>query len=85
MVFLNLRSSLERLIELNVIPVINENDAVSTEELQAEVGDKSFGDNDKLAALVAAKLEADLLIILTDVDGIYDSQSPQKNPHAKED
>ncbi len=75
--YLNLRSTLAKLLELGVVPIINENDTVSTAELE-ETGDGSerrvnFGDNDKLSALVSAKIEADLLLILTDVDGLYDA------------
>lgn len=61
--YLNARHTLLTLLELNVVPVINENDTVATEEIQ-------FGDNDKLSALVAAKIDADLLIILSDVEGL---------------
>jgi glutamate 5-kinase len=73
--YLNLRSTITRLLDLGVIPIINENDTVSTAELET-VGAGShvkinFGDNDKLSALVASKIEADLLIILTDVEGLY--------------
>ncbi|HKV39652.1 MAG TPA: glutamate 5-kinase, partial [Blastocatellia bacterium] len=67
---------LTKLLDLGVIPVINENDTVSTEELEPEDSQPyrrvNFGDNDKLSALVASKTEADLLLILTDVEGIYD-------------
>ena len=80
--YLNLRETFERLLSFNVIPVVNENDSVSTMELQEDVRTHSFGDNDLLSALVASKLGADLLLILTDVDGIYDSH-PKKNPNAK--
>jgi glutamate 5-kinase len=61
--YLNARSTLLTLLDLGVVPVINENDTVSVEEIQ-------FGDNDRLSALVAAKIDADLLIILSDVDGL---------------
>ena len=57
---------LKTLISLNVVPVINENDTTSTEEIK-------FGDNDKLSALVASFLHADLLVILSDVEGLYDA------------
>lgn len=72
--YLNLRSTLMAMLGRGVVPVINENDAVSTEELALLEGSSRqvFGDNDKLAALVAAKLDADLLVLLTDVDGVYD-------------
>ncbi|MBY0404353.1 MAG: glutamate 5-kinase [Cyanobacteria bacterium] len=80
--YLNLQKTLETLLNLHVIPVINENDTVSTMELQEEGKTKSFGDNDKLSALVASKLDADLLIILTNVDGIF-TDNPQQNPDAQ--
>ncbi len=64
--FLNLKNSVETLLSLGVVPVINENDSVST----AEIGN-AFGDNDSLSALVASKVDAELLIILTDIDGLY--------------
>lgn len=73
--YLNARSTLLTLLDFGVIPVINENDAVATEEIR-------FGDNDTLAALVANLVEADLLIILTDQAGILDSD-PGINPKAK--
>ena len=77
--YLNLRSALSRLLELRVLPVVNENDTVSTSEIEARprpgdsAGDRSpvFGDNDCLSALVASKLDADLLLILSDVSGLY--------------
>jgi len=72
--YLNLRSTITNLLELGVIPVINQNDPVSTAELEAESAPAykriNFGDNDKLSALVASKMEADLLLILTDVEGL---------------
>lgn len=73
--YLNLRSTLGELLELKVLPIINENDTVSTAELEplktsAEYK-VNFGDNDKLSALVASKTEANLLVILTDVEGLY--------------
>ncbi|HNX95143.1 MAG TPA: glutamate 5-kinase [Holophaga sp.] len=82
--FLNLRGTLEKLLELGVVPVINENDTVSTAELETP-GDWTrpiFGDNDKLSALVASGLDADLLLILSDVDGLY-TANPSKDPDAK--
>ncbi|MDW8238782.1 MAG: glutamate 5-kinase [Acidobacteriota bacterium] len=73
--YLNLRSTLTTLLELGALPIINENDTVSTAELElleaAPYVKINFGDNDKLAALVASKMEADLLVILTDVEGLY--------------
>lgn len=80
--YLNLRETMETLLKLKVIPIINENDTVSTMELQEEGRTKSFGDNDKLSSLVASKLGADLLVIFTNVDGIY-SENPQINPKAQ--
>jgi len=68
----NLRHTTERLLKLGVVPVINENDTVSTAELQVTSG-RIFSDNDRLAALVASKLEAEALILLTNVDGLLDS------------
>ncbi len=72
--YLNLRSTLETLLRRGVVPVINENDAVSTEELALASGERRrvFGDNDRLSALVASELDADLLILLTDVDGVFE-------------
>ena len=61
----NAQRTLYRLLELGVVPVVNENDTVATEEIR-------FGDNDRLAALVAHLVHADLLVLLSDVDGIYD-------------
>jgi glutamate 5-kinase len=73
--YLNARGTLLTLLELGVVPVINENDTVATEEIR-------FGDNDTLAALVANLLEADLLIILTDQKGLYE-RDPTLDPAAK--
>ena len=69
-------NTFNRLLEMNCIPIVNENDSVSTDELT------KFGGNDILSALVAKVCEADLLINLSDVDGLYDSD-PRKNPDAK--
>ncbi len=73
--YLNSRSTLNALLKLGVVPVINENDTVATDEIR-------FGDNDTLAALVANLVEADALIILTDQDGLFDSD-PRMNASAK--
>jgi glutamate 5-kinase len=73
--YLNLRDTLETLLGLGVVPILNENDVVST----AELAGQSFGDNDKLSALVASKLDADRLILLTNVDGIY-THNPNLEP-----
>lgn len=76
--YLNLRGTLGKLLELGVLPIINENDTVATAELEQEETAShvrvNFGDNDKLSALVASKTEADLLVILTDVDGFYTAE-----------
>ena len=73
--YLNARHALERLITDGVVPVINENDTVSVDEIK-------FGDNDTLAGLVAGLVSADALVILSDVDGLYDAD-PRGNPDAK--
>jgi len=74
----NLRSTLVSLLAMGVIPVINENDTVSTAELDhpAETAERNrvFGDNDKLSALVMAHIDADLLLLLSDVDGLYTAE-----------
>jgi len=67
--YLNARTALQRLLDLGAVPIINENDAVATDEL-------SYGDNDHLAALVTSMLDADLLALLSDVAGLYD-----RDPH----
>src|SRR5215471_2167481 len=78
--YLNLRNTLMTLLDMGVIPIINENDTVATSEL--EVSERaSFSDNDKLSALVMSKLEAHLLILLSDVDGLY-TDNPYENPNA---
>jgi glutamate 5-kinase len=75
--YLNLRNSIETLLKLAVVPVLNENDSVSTDEIGS-----AFGDNDKLSALVASKVDADLLILLSDIDALYD-KNPQKFADAR--
>ena len=72
--YLNARSTLRSLLGLDVIPVVNENDTVATDEIK-------FGDNDTLGALVTNLIEADVLVILTDQSGLY-SSDPRKNPAA---
>jgi glutamate 5-kinase len=72
----NAKNALLKLLELNIITIINENDVVSTEEIENSI----IGDNDNLSALVAKLIDADLLIILTDQDGLYD-----KNPNKSDD
>jgi len=73
--YLNARSTLRALLELDVVPIVNENDTVVTDEIQ-------FGDNDTLAALVANLCEADLLVILTDQEGLYDAD-PRRHADAR--
>lgn len=72
--YLNARSTLNTLLELGVVPVINENDTIVTDEIK-------FGDNDTLGALVANLIEADALVILTDQQGLY-SADPRQHPEA---
>lgn len=83
--YLNLRSTIAELLSLKVLPIINENDTVSTVELEAIAATQrkvNFGDNDKLSALVASKMDADILMILTDVEGLY-TADPKTNADAK--
>ena len=72
---LNLNNTIDSLLEHNVVPIFNENDAVSIKEISAV-----FGDNDTLSAVIASRVDADLLIIMSDVDGLYD-----KNPNIYKD
>lgn len=72
--FLNARNALNALLDYHAIPVINENDTIAVDEIK-------FGDNDTLSALVACLIDADLLIILSDIDGLF-SANPQENPDA---
>ena len=82
--YLSLRTTFNKLLELGAIPVINQNDTVSTVEISPRYADMQvcFSDNDKLSALVASELDADLLIILSDVNGLYD-KNPKTNPDAE--
>jgi glutamate 5-kinase len=73
--YLNARSTIAKLLEWRAVPVINENDTVATNEIR-------YGDNDRLAARVATMTSADLLILLSDIDGLYDAP-PGNNPNAK--
>ncbi len=75
--FLNLKNAVEHLLDLGAIPVMNENDSVST----TEIGN-IFGDNDSLSAHIASKLDAGLLILLTDIDALYD-KNPRDFPQAR--
>lgn len=72
---LNARGVLHTLLQMGILPVVNENDTVATDEFR-------FGDNDTLAAMTANLVEADVLVILTDQDGLFDSD-PRLNPHAR--
>ena len=77
----HLRSTFSALLEMGVIPVVNENDSVSSAEI--ETGHhKVLGDNDTLSAIVAALCQADLLVLLSDIDGLYDAD-PRTHPDAK--
>ena len=71
----NIENTLQRLMDYGVLPIVNENDTVATEEL-------GIGENDTLSAIVATLARADLLVILSDIDGLYDSD-PHQNPDAK--
>lgn len=71
----NTKNAFMTMLDYGVIPIVNENDVVSTEELE-------FGDNDTLSAYVSVLVDADLLIIMSDIDGLYDSD-PSENPNAK--
>ena len=86
----NLRSTMEKLLKFGVLPIVNENDTVSTSELEylSEGGGRIFGDNDRLAALVMSKLEADALVLLTDVDGLLSRGSEngaQRTPESADE
>lgn len=73
--YLNACSTLAELLNLNVVPIINENDSVTSSELR-------FGDNDSLSAVAAGMVHADYLFLLTDVDALY-TDNPRTNPQAK--
>lgn len=76
----NLTNTFNSLLEMGIIPIVNENDSVSYTEIQSE--DRLFGDNDMLSAVVAVLCKAKRLIILSDIDGFYDSD-PRLYPNAK--
>lgn len=82
--YLNLGTTLSALLKHGAVPIINENDAISTIELAVKDrgGRKVFGDNDRLSALVASELDCDLLVLLTDVDGVFE-RDPRVDPDAK--
>lgn len=75
----NAQNTFNELLSLGVIPIVNENDSISTYELQNL---EKFGDNDTLSAVVAALVQADLLILLSDIDGLF-TDDPNTNPNAK--
>ncbi len=74
----NVQNTFAELIDMGIIPVVNENDTVATDELEGN----NFGDNDTLSAIVAKLINADLLVILTDIDGLYD-KDPRKYSDAR--
>ncbi|MCL2820663.1 MAG: glutamate 5-kinase [Oscillospiraceae bacterium] len=76
---INLTGTFDALISMGVIPIVNENDSVCIEEIESE--HKIFGDNDTLSAVVAVLVEADLLVLLSDIDGLYD-KDPHIDPNA---
>lgn len=81
----NAKNTFEELLDMNVIPIVNENDTVSTSEIELPINDSStsfaFGDNDSLSAIVSALVGADLLILLSDIDGLY-TKDPNKDENA---
>lgn len=78
----NAYNTFMELLNLGVIPIVNENDTVSTYEIVVGDNDVLIGDNDTLSAIVASLVKADLLILLSDIDGLY-TDDPRKNPNAK--
>lgn len=76
--YLNARNTLLGLLALGVVPIVNENDVIASEELEGAV----FGDNDNLSAMVANLIDADLLVLLTNIDGLY-TADPRSNPKAR--
>ncbi|MFZ2411111.1 MAG: glutamate 5-kinase [Candidatus Methanoperedens sp.] len=77
MTYLNVRNSISALLDFGAVPIINENDPICVHEIEA-----TFGDNDKLSAMVASKVEAELLVLLSDIDGLY-NKNPKKNEDAQ--
>lgn len=71
----NVMNTFDELLQLGAVPIVNENDSTSVEEIE-------FGDNDRLSAIVARLVSADALVIMTDIDGLYDSD-PKENPDAR--
>lgn len=77
----NAHNTFSELLKLGVIPVVNENDTIATYEIQVDDNDVLVGDNDTLSAIIAALVDADLLLLLSDIDGLY-TDDPRKNPDA---
>jgi len=75
--YVNIKNTMETLLSMGIVPIVNENDCVSIDEIGL-----AFGDNDRLSALVASKIDAELLVMLTDVDGLY-NKNPKTNAQAK--
>lgn len=79
----NAHNTFKELLKMGIIPIVNENDTIATYEMNfAENSDTLIGDNDTLSAIVSALVEADLLILLSDIDGLY-TDDPRKNPDAQ--
>ncbi|MGN0430731.1 MAG: glutamate 5-kinase [Lachnospiraceae bacterium] len=79
----NAHNTFSELLKMGIIPIVNENDTIATYEINPEAeSDKLIGDNDTLSAIVAALVDADLLILLSDIDGLY-TDDPRKNPDAR--
>ena len=72
-----MREAVSTLLQLGVVPIFNENDVVSTSEINSV-----FGDNDRMSAYVASKIDADLLVLMTDIDGLY-TGNPKTDPKAR--
>lgn len=77
----NAHNTFSELLKLGVIPVVNENDTIATYEIQVDDNDVLIGDNDTLSAIITALVDADLLLLLSDIDGLY-TDDPRKNPDA---
>lgn len=78
----NAHNTFSQLLAMGIIPIVNENDTVATHEIHVGENDTLIGDNDTLSAIVAALVDADLLILLSDIDGLY-TDDPRKNPNAR--
>lgn len=78
----NAHNTFSELLQMGIVPIVNENDTIATYEINVGANDTLIGDNDTLSAIVATLVEADLLIILSDIDGLY-TDDPRKNSEAK--